>query len=193
MATAQMEERVRRLEGAYPALAMSVYVVEPENRAARRFAELRADIAKCETSAAQGFGELRAAIREYETRAAGRLIPETDAARLSADLRAEIAEYEILSIQQIIESRISIARLSTKSEIDMAREFGALRIQIAEGASYGIRWMRAIASFAVGAITVLDKLFSQAARAGAWARRALPRSSPIEGLQGQVCGRQDTG
>ena len=132
MATVQMEERLRRLEGAYPALAMSVYVVEPENRAARRFAELRAEIAKC------GIG------------AAGR----------SAESLTAIAEYEILSTQQIIESRISIARLSTKSEIDMARELGALRIQIAEGTSWVIRWMLAIGVFFVGAVTVLDRLFS---------------------------------
>ena len=135
MATVQVEERVRRLEGAYPALAMSVYVVEPETRAARRFAKLRAEIA------------------ESETRAAGRF----------AELRTKIAEYEILSTRQIIESRIRIAQLSTKSEIDMAREFGALRIQIAEGASSMIRWMLAISVFAVAAVTVFD---SSSARRG---------------------------
>ena len=50
MTTVQVEERVRRLEGAYPALAMRVYVAEPENRAARRFADLRAEIAESKSA-----------------------------------------------------------------------------------------------------------------------------------------------
>ena len=82
-------------------------------------------------------------------------------------MSAEIVASENRAIQREAEAKADSDRKFAelkeefaKSEIRAERRFGELKAEISESQSKTIRWALAIGVFAVGAITVLDRLFS---------------------------------